>query len=250
MTDKIVIRSITNNGVLYETTATDLRAAVVEAVGKGANLSRANLSRAYLSGADLSRANLSRAYLSGADLSGADLSRADLSGADLSGADLSGADLSRANLSRANLSRANLSGADLSGAENVSPWLVTPLLMLLDQPGPLRAYKLVDASLQSPMQPTGKIAYSIGGEFSVADANTSVTDDCGAGINLATWDWIAKEWQEGYRVLVAEFTATDIAAIPTGAAGKFRVHRCTIVSEITDLQARGINLPALPRDKE
>jgi hypothetical protein len=33
------------------------------------------------------------------------------------------------------------------------------------------------------------------------------------------------------RILVAEFTAEDIAAIPHGTDGKFRVRRCRIVAE-------------------
>jgi hypothetical protein len=104
------------DAVIFTSAALTLRDAILDAIGKRANLSGANLSRADLSGADLSGANLSRANLSGANLSRADLSGADLSGANLSRADLSRANLSGANLSRANLSGANLSRADLSGA--------------------------------------------------------------------------------------------------------------------------------------
>jgi len=240
----------------------------------GANLSRANLSRANLSGADLSGANLSRANLSGADLSGAnlyganlygadlygaDLYGANLSGADLSGANLSGADLSRANLSGANLyganlyganlSRANLyganlyganlyganlSGADLYGATGIDPNRSTPLRMLLDQPGAIRAYKLVLANGDSPFASGNgfkPITYKIGRNYRVKDANTDCREYCGAGINLATLDWVMREWREGYRILIAEFKAKDIAAIPTATDGKFRVFRCRIVAE-------------------
>jgi len=42
-----------------------------------------------------------------------------------------------------------------------------------------------------------------------------------------------REWYVGRRILVAEFTATDIAAIPVGSDGKFRVFRCRIVAEKT-----------------
>jgi hypothetical protein len=31
--------------------------------------------------------------------------------------------------------------------------------------------------------------------------------------------------------LVAEFTRADIACVPTGSDGKFRLHRCAIVAE-------------------
>jgi hypothetical protein len=221
-----------------------------------ADLSRADLSWAYLSGADLSRADLSGADLSGAYLSGADLSGAYLSGADLSGADLSRADLSRADLSWANLIRANLiranlirayliraylSGADLSRANGLSPERSTPLLMLLDQPGKIRAYKLVDADYCSPIQSSGKLKYEIGKIIAVKNANTDPTEHCAAGINVATLDWCLKEWRPGYRVLIVEFEAKDIACIPTATDGKFRLHRCEVIAEKTlDLTALGL----------
>lgn len=72
------------------------------------------------------------------------------------------------------------------------PELVTPLLMLLDQPESIRAYKLVKAD-------------RVGQSYSVPDANPNPTVQCGAGINVATLDWCLREWQEGYRVLVVEF---------------------------------------------
>jgi hypothetical protein len=210
----------------------------------GADLSRANLYGANLYGANLSGANLSRANLSGANLSGADLSGAALSGADLYGADLYGADLSRANLYGANLSGANLSGANLSGADlsganlsdaNLSgangaqPERCTPLLMLLDQPGSIRAYKLVTDEGIGPFN--GGITYQVGESYEVADADTNPHEHCAAGINVATLDWCLKEWQPGYRVLIVEFTAADIACIPTATDGKFRLHRCRVVGE-------------------
>ena len=101
--------------------------------------------------------------------------------------------------------------------------------MLLDQPGPIRAYKLVTADGVGPFN--GGITYASGLSYAVDDANTDPMEACGAGINLATFDWCLREWQPGYRVLIAEFTAADIAAIPTATDGKFRVHRCRIVGE-------------------
>ncbi|MGH7176568.1 MAG: pentapeptide repeat-containing protein [Tepidisphaeraceae bacterium] len=228
----------------------------------GANLSGADLSRADLSGADLYRANLSGANLYGADLYGADLSganlsratlyRADLSRANLYGADLYGADLSGANLSRANLygadlsranlygaglSGANLSGANLSGANGIDANRTTQLRILLEQTGSIRAYKLVTAEGIGPFN--GGITYEVGKEYAVSDASTDEAVECGPGINLATLDWCMKEWNTGYRILVAEFTAADIAAIPACTDGKFRVRRCRIVAE-KDLTALGL----------
>ena len=236
---KIDILHRWTGAVLYSGDHNDRSATILAAIKSGADLSGADLSGADLSGDDLSgadlsgadlsraylmRANLSRAYLSGADLSRAYLSRANLSGADLSGADLSGADLSGADLSGANLSR----------AVGLNKHLVTPLLMLRDQPGAIRAYKLVTADGLSPIAPDNghaALTYSIGAEI-VASANTDENKQCGAGVNLATLDWCLREWRSGYRVLIAEHTAEDIAAIPTGSDGKYRVHRCRIVGEV------------------
>jgi uncharacterized protein YjbI with pentapeptide repeats len=206
----------------------------------GADLSGADLSGAYLSGAYLSGAYLTRANLSRANLSGAYLTRADLSGAVLSGAYLTRANLSGADLTRADLSGANLSGANQSGANGIEPARCTPLLMLLDQPGPIRAYKLVTASGEGPFN--GGLVYRVGESVEVADASTDVTEACATGVHVATLDWCLREWSPGYRILLVEFTAADIAAIPTATDGKFRLFRCRAVEEL-DLAARGL-LPA------
>jgi len=231
---KIEIKSRFTGAVLFSVEAGSMKAALEIAVNKGAYLRSADLRSAYLRSADLRSAYLRSAYLRSADLSGANLSGANLrsahlSGADLSGAYLSGADLSGANLSGADLRSADLRSADLSGAKGINKHLCTSLLLLLDQPGKIRAYKLVNSEMEGPYN--GGIKYEVGKIFKVADANTDDTVQCAAGINLATLDWCMKEWQEGYRILVAEFTAKDIAAIPTATDGKFRVHKCKIVDE-------------------
>jgi len=102
-------------------------------------------------------------------------------------------------------------------------------LLLLDQPGKIRAYKLVKENMEGPYN--GGIIYEIGKSVSVKGANKDVSKHCGAGINLATLNWCMCAWKEGYRILIAEFEAKDIAAIPTATDGKFRVHRCKIVGE-------------------
>jgi hypothetical protein len=145
-----------------------------------------------------------------------------------------GKSLSGADLSRANLSGANLSLADLSLARGVQPERCTPLLLLLDQPAAIRAYKLVTAEGDSPMCRSNghtPIHYEIGQAYEVADACTDVGQDCAAGISLATLDWVLANHQEGHRVFIAEFEAKDIAAIPTASNGKIRVKRCRIVAE-------------------
>ena len=214
-----------------------------------ANLRGANLYGANMSGAELSGANLYGATLCGADLRGADLRGANLRGADLRGADLygatlyganlysadlydanlRGADLSRADLSGADLRSADLSGANLSGATGYNPHRTDPLLLLKDQVGSIRAYKLVKADGLAPFN--GGITYEYGQSYEVKDASTDENEQCAKGINLATLPWCMKEWQQGYRILIAEFTAKDIACIPLCNDGKFRVYRCKIVGE-------------------
>jgi hypothetical protein len=186
----------------------------------GADLSWANLSWANLSGANLTRANLSRANLSWANLTRANLSRANLSRATLTGADLTGA----------TLTRTDLTGAYLTGAVGIVRERHIDLLMLLDQPGPIRAYKLVTADGSSPIY-SEKLSYPIGAVISVDNANTDPNEPCGIGIHVATLPWVLREWGEGNRVFLVEFTAADIACIPTATDGKFRLHRCTVVSE-------------------
>jgi hypothetical protein len=188
----------------------DLTGAVLtRVVLRGAFLTRAVLRDAVLRDVDLTRAVLRDAVLRDVDLTGADLTGADLRGADLTGVDLRGVDLR---------------GVDLTGARNEEP-----LALLRDQPGLVRAYKLVNRRGEGPFQ--GGITYEIGESYAVEDADTDERVSCGAGINVATLGWCLKERQPGYRILIVEFEAKDIAAIPIGNDGKFRLHRCTVVGE-------------------
>ena len=173
-----------------------------------------------------SRASLARANLAGADLFGADLSGANLAGADLSGANLFGASLAGADLSR----------ADLFGAIGVSYERVTPLAILLDQVGKIRAYKLVNANGEGPIK--GGVKYEKGKTVS-AKANTDIQEPCAEGINLASLDWCMMNWQEGYHILIVEFSRKDLACVPIATNGKFRVHSCKIVGE-KDLKELGL----------
>ena len=160
---------------------------------------------------------------------GANLAGANLAGANLAGANLARAYLAGANLARAYLAGADLARADLAGAKGISPERCTSLLMLLDQPGKIHAYKLVNAKGEGHQY--GGLKYEIGKSVSVKDADCDPDTQCGAGVNVATLDWCLREWCEGYRVLIVEFTAKDIAAIPTATDGKFRLHRCKVIAE-------------------
>jgi hypothetical protein len=223
----IQIKKWVDGSVLHAIEADNLNAAVEMLISKSADLSGADLSGADLSGADLSWSNLSRANLYRANLYRANLSRANLYRANLY----------RANLSRANLYMANLSWSNLSGAYGISKYLTTPLYMLLDQPGLIRAYKLVTDKNTGPTYP-GTI-YAQGQKYEVANACCDESEQCAEGISLATLDWAMKEWRPGFKILIAEFTTQEIAAIPISSDGKFRVKSCRIVGE-KDLKELGL----------
>ena len=200
----------------------------------GANLRDANLMNANLIGADLRGAKLEDADLWGvkfgkADLSNVNLGNADLGGVNLRGANLKSANLSGADLMSANLIDADLIDADLRGAKGVNPFLICKLKFLRDQVGKIRAYKLVNHQCEGPIK--GGIVYEIGKEYIEPDFDDDEFNNCGKGINLATLDWCIREWIEGFRIFVAEFTRKDIVAIPHTSDGKFRVKKCKIIGE-------------------
>jgi len=244
---KFAIRHRYSGSVLFALETESLKMCVEAAIQGGADLQDADLRcedlrgadlrGADLLGADLLGANLQDADLRGADLRGADIRDANLRGADLHGADLVGANLWGADLRGAKLLGAKLVGADLQDAKGINKHRCTPLTILLDQPGKIRAYKLVNGNMEGPYQ--GGITYKIGKSYQVDNANTDDTEHCGAGINVATLDWCMREWCDGYRILIVEFEAADIAAIPIATDGKFRLHRCKVVGE-KDLKEIGL----------
>jgi len=77
----------------------------------------------------------------------------------------------------------------------------------------------------------GGITYEIGKTYTEEEANTDEYEQCAKGINLASLDWCVMEWKKGYKILMVEFMAQDIASIPVGSDGKFRVFRCKVVGE-------------------
>lgn len=165
----------------------------------------------------------------------------DLRGSNLSGSNLSGSNLRGSNLRGSNLSYSNLRGSNLRGSVGVDKNLITPLRILLDQPGPIWAYKLVDDAGEGPFN--GGINYLKDNEtFSVKEFNADENEQCGAGINLATLDWVMREWKPGYRILIMEFFANKPEGnlcVPTATDGKFRVRECRRVGE-KDLKELGL----------
>ena len=191
---------------------------------------RANLSDANLSDADLSDANLSDADLRGADLSRADLSDADLSDADLRGADLRGADLSRADLRGANLSDADLRGADLRGAEGVlsSIDFMNEHFEKIDE-GYI-AYKTFGTFYS--INPNWKIKV---GEVIEENVNFNRNNECGCGINVATYNWIKNQTGDlpVYKVLIRNEWLMGVC-VPYLSDGKIRCERVEILGVVDD----------------
>jgi hypothetical protein len=181
------------------------------------------------------RANLSGVDLSGANLRSADLRSADLRSADLSGADLSGANLRSANLSGVDLSGANLSGVDLSGAD-LKDTLLDNIVWLsyvgiIPCPdGTAYAYKIINSEGEGIYK--GGINYLADKKISVHDCDTDVNEQCGRGINLATFQWCLSNGNpKEHRILLMKFKTAD-AICPIASDGKFRVSACERVGEI------------------
>ena len=149
-------------------------------------------------------------------------------GANLADANLADANLADANLAGAYLAGAYLADANLADAKGFVPERCNDLLILLDQPGKIRAYKLVNEKGEGPQY--GGLKYEIGATLEIKNADTDSRNRCAGGINVATLPWCLKNWRPGYRVLLVEFTKKDIAAIPMGD-GKFRLFRCKVVAE-------------------
>lgn len=148
--------------------------------------------------------------------------------------------------SGADLYGANLYGANLYGVKNLNKFLTTALYILLEQPSTvLHAYKLTKKNGEGPFN--GGIIFNVGQEYEQLDADCDENEGCGKGINIATLDWCLKEWRQSYKIFVVSFQKSDIAAIPIGSDGKFRVKKCKIVREI-DLRAE-LNWPPILEEK-
>ncbi len=151
---------------------------------------------------------------------------------------------SGANLSDAYLSGADLSGADLSRAKGIQIERVTHLAALRYMPTALYAFKVVNEKSEGHIN--GGLKYEIGKKVEEPSADTDPNELCSRGIHVADLPWCLGEWREGYRILLVKFTAKDIACVPLGTDGKFRLFRCTPVRDITDELRTNEALPALP----
>ena len=133
---------------------------------------------------------------------------------------------------------ANLRGANLQGAKGINPYLCTPLLMLLEQPDNIRAYKIVNNTNEGIYR--GGIKYLIGKTVEAEKIDLDITKQCSFGISLATLDWCMREWKPGYNILICEFSKTVTVnkkkvsniCIPTATDGKFRVKKCKVIKAV------------------
>ncbi len=101
--------------------------------------------------------------------------------------------------------------------------------------GTVRAYKGVTKDYGSPGWSQGKpvLSYKVGDTPEVLNADISDTA-CAAGVNLGPKSYVTKEYPSpGHNHMVVEFECPkDLASVPSGTDGKFRVFRCKVVSEL------------------
>lgn len=194
----------------------------------GSKLASANFYEADFSDSDLSGADLSKCIFKDAKLGNCNLSHAKLFGATLIGATLRAADLSYAGLSGADLIEADLRFADLSGATgllNSMDWLSQNLIKTEEG---YYAYKSFGRNYVP--RPDWVIEP---GQVIEENVNPNPTEDCGCGVNVATYDW-AKHYilsQYVWRVLIRWEWLSGVV-VPYATDGKFRAARVQLVERI------------------
>ena len=139
-------------------------------------------------------------------------------------------------------------------AKKRKPVLVTPTLLhtsdvgcystrrILQYPEDtvFEAYKVSRSDGRSPMYPKVHpiIICKRGAKLVVEDANTRVSQDCGRGVNVATFNWCYRHYlrfpgeRPQYKCWLVRFTGKDIAAIPKWDLGKFRLFRGHVVRRV------------------
>jgi hypothetical protein len=93
---------------------------------------------------------------------------------------------------------------------------------------------------------TPMLHHAVGAHFLVKAPNYNLRESCGAGVNVASADWVARETKRrsfsfsfsfsfSYDVAIwqIEFTIWDIVAIPFGTDGKMRVDCAAITHKVT-----------------
>ncbi|WP_270348966.1 pentapeptide repeat-containing protein [Thomasclavelia ramosa] len=156
--------------------------------------------------------------------------RANLSGANLSDANLRGANLRGADLSDADLSDADLSDANLRGAEGVlsSIDFMNEHFEKIDE-GYI-AYKTFGTFYS--INPNWKIKV---GEVIEENVNFNRNNECGCGINVATYNWIKTQTGDSpvYKVLIRNEWLMGVC-VPYLSDGKIRCERVEILGVVDD----------------
>jgi len=108
------------------------------------------------------------------------------------------------------------------------------------------AYKYVRKDRTSPVfngeepysTPTETIVYKDDTIIQVVNCNYNAAVECGAGINLATLEWVNDHIENGISNahgcirIALKFTTFNIAALPFKASGKFRVWSALVIGEV------------------
>ena len=161
-------------------------------------------------------------------LRNADLRNATLANANLTNANLTGADLTDANLTSADLTGATLRNANLTGAK-----------------GLLSAIDFLDATFEKC--PAGYIVYKcfgkyyappanwkiVAGEVLTEVVNTSRTDDCGCGVNVAPLKMVKKAYLNGdiWKCLIPWKWLAGVV-VPYNTTGKIRCERIKLIEVV------------------
>jgi hypothetical protein len=75
------------------------------------------------------------------------------------------------------------------------------------------------------------ITYAVG-ETYAEDCDEDESVQCSRGLHVATMAWCLRNWRSGWRLLRVRVEPGDIAAIPLGTDGKFRVRKLTVIAEV------------------
>jgi hypothetical protein len=142
----------------------------------------------------------------------------------------------------ANLADANLARANLADAKGFIPERTTHLASIRFLPV-CHAFKVVNEKGEGHIN--GGLKYKLGKRVSVKDADDNPSTMCSTGIHVADLPWCLREWREGYRILLIEHSPDDIACVPYGTDGKYRLKGCTPIKDITDELRECGALPAL-----
>jgi len=94
-----------------------------------------------------------------------------------------------------------------------------------------RAYKIITKAGEGIFE--GGINYLKAKEFTEESLDRDASKNCGAGINLATFEWCSNVKSDTtQRLLLMEFeTSEDNVVCPIASDGKFRVKHCVKIGE-------------------